>query len=312
MHWKTKSKIQNTVSLLPPSMSYSLYYWIQRKFGGLKNVNPINKLTSGIEVWKVIQELNIDPVDKTFFEIGTGRDALVPLAYWLMGAKKIITIDKNPYIKSQLIKEHLEYISCNKDEINNLFGPLLYKNRLEAIVSFYKKENFSIDAYFKFCNIKYIAPGDAANSGLENNSIDFHSSYVVFEHIPRNILKKILKEGNRIINNNGVFIHKIDYSDHFSYSDKSISAINFLQYSDSEWSKYAGNRYMYMNRMRHDDFLELFEECGHELLLNNPYTNEVCLEQLSNNNLKPDTRFTSKSAEILSITSSWIISKNPH
>ena len=50
----------------------------------------------------------------------------------------------------------------------------------------------------------------------------------------------------------------VDYSDHFSHSDQTISSINFLRYSDDEWQRYAGNRYMYMNRLRHDDVLALF------------------------------------------------------
>ncbi|MFM6005613.1 MAG: methyltransferase domain-containing protein, partial [Sphaerospermopsis kisseleviana] len=91
----------------------------------------------------------------------------------------------------------------------------------------------------QFINVDYIAPGDASELSIPSNSIDFHTSYTVFEHIPPDIIKAIIKEGKRVLKSNGLFVHKIDYSDHFSHSDKSISAINFLQFSDSEWNRIA-------------------------------------------------------------------------
>jgi len=226
-----------------------------------------------------------------------------------MGAKKTITIDLNPYVKSELIMEHLNYIVNNKNQINELFGSLICEERLEKICKYYKGNNFSDKEYFKLCHIEYIAPGDASETKLDNMSIDFHTSNAVFEHIPEKVLKNILLEGNRIIKENGIFLHKIDYSDHFSHQDKSISAINFLQYPDSEWKKYAGNRYMYMNRLRHDDFLELFKESAHEVIFDKPNIDKEVLNLLKSNKISIDKKFSLKGDKVLSITSSWIVSK---
>jgi SAM-dependent methyltransferase len=224
MNWKIKALVQNTISYLPSSLSYTLYYFLQRNLGSLKEVNPVTELTKGIDIWKTIEKQGKNPSNKTFFEVGTGRIALVPLSFWLMGAHKTITIDANPYIKTQLIRESLQYILDNKEEINNLFGNLLDNRRWEIFLSFAGSSNYSKNSFLKLCNIIYIAPGDAANSYLKNDSIDFHISNLVFEHIPLDILERILIEGNRIVRKGGLFIHDIDYSDHFSHSDLSISA----------------------------------------------------------------------------------------
>ncbi|MDA9027169.1 hypothetical protein N9I12_00045 [Gammaproteobacteria bacterium] len=309
MHWKTKARIQNLISKLPSEISYALYYWMQRKFGGLRTLYTLGTLSAAVETWKRIQLHGVDPADKVFFEVGTGRAALVPLAYWLMGAKKTITIDLNPYIKSEIMIEHLSYIVDNKKQINELFGSLIREDRLEMICKYFKENTFSDKEYFKVCHIEYISPGDASETKLGNMSIDFHTSNAVFEHIPKKVLENILVEGNRIIKDNGIFLHKIDYSDHFSHSDKSISAINFLQYSDYQWKKYAGNRYMYMNRLRHDDFLELFEDCGHEVISDVPNVDKEVLELLKSNKVSLDKKFSLKGDEVLSITNSWIVSK---
>ena len=309
MHWKLKAQIQNAVSLLPSSVSYSAYYWIQRHFGGLRRTNPISKLTAAIETCKRICEQGETLSDKVFLEVGTGRVPIVTIAYWLTGAEKTITIDLNPYLKAELVEENLQYIHEKKEEILNLFGSLLIKERFDELQQALSKDScLSVPKILNLCRVDYIAPGDAANTRLPEQSIDFHTSYTVFEHISFEVLERILKEGNRIIKNNGLFVHRIDYSDHFSHSDQSISAINFLQYSDNEWNQFAGNRYMYMNRLRHDDFISLFESVGHHIIGAQPNIDNRSQELLKNGNLQLHEKFKSKSEDVLAITGSWIVS----
>jgi hypothetical protein len=67
MHWKLKARIQNAVSLLPSSLSYSAYYWLQRRFGGLRVVTPISRFAAAIETWERIRNAGQEPAGKTFF-----------------------------------------------------------------------------------------------------------------------------------------------------------------------------------------------------------------------------------------------------
>jgi ubiquinone/menaquinone biosynthesis C-methylase UbiE len=163
--------------------------------------------------------------------------------------------------------------------------------------------------FFELCRITYIAPCDAANTNLSDESIDFHTSNAVFEHIPLSILENILEEGNRIIKKEGLFIHNIDYSDHFAYSDKNISPINFLQYSDQEWNKYAGNYHAYVNRLRHDDFISLFKKARHEFLFIEPRKSQYVHELLDQSKIQLNEQFKFKGTDILSITSSLFITR---
>ncbi len=309
MHWRAKSLLQSAVSLLPPTASYATYYWIQRHFGELRHFNPASRLSYGIDTWKRIIEQGNNPLGKVFFEIGTGRVPLVPLSYWLMGAKSVITIDLNPYLKRELIFESLQYISENMEEIQNLFGSLLDNTRFADLIAFSKDSSFSINHFLDLCHIEYIAPGDASSTDLPSQSIDYYTSCTVLEHIPPEVLVRILDEGNRIISNEGLFIHIIDYSDHFSHSDKNISAINFLQYSDDEWKRYAGNRYMYMNRLRHDDYLCLFESVGHRVLSVKTGIDKRSQALLMNGAIKLNSRFIAKPTDIISTTTSMIVSR---
>jgi len=309
MHWKLKAKIQNILSLLPSAASYEAYYWVQRRFGGLRRPVPTSRLVAAIETWKRIKSQERSPKGKVFLEVGTGRVPLAPIAYWLMGAESIITIDLNPYLKEELIAEHLYYLSKNESEILALFGSLIDKKRFNDLIRLATRSKISATEVLDLSRIIYIAPGDAANTNLPEQHIDFHTSYTVFEHIPPNVLVDILREGNRIIKNNGLFVHRIDYSDHFSHSDKNISAINFLQYSDDEWAKYAGNRYMYMNRLRHDDFLALFESVGQKIVKVEPFIDRRSEKLLKTKALSLNGRFSSKTQEVLAISGAWILTE---
>jgi SAM-dependent methyltransferase len=308
MHWKLKAGIQNAVSLLPAPASRACYYWIQRHFGGLRRINPLRRLSAGIETWKRIARQGADPSGKIFLEIGTGRIPLVPLACWLMGAGKIITLDPNPYLRAELIRDSVGYVSGNSEQVRNLFGALLDGRRFNDLLALGRTGDFPAGDFLELCNIDYLAPGDGANTGLAARSVDFHTSCSVFEHIPPEELSLILQEGNRVVKTDGLFVHRIDYSDHFSHSDARISAINFLQYSDAEWRRYAGNRYMYMNRLRHDDFMRLFQFAGHDVLEAETDSDPRSRELLQTRALPLDGRFSGKATEILSITGAWIVS----
>jgi len=308
MNWRWKAKIQNLVALLPTKLSTSTYYWIQKRFGEHNRMNTIDNLLSGIQICAKIEQAGQSPVEKTFFEIGTGKRINIPLSFWLAGARQITTVDLNHYLKEELVREDLNYIQTNRDEIEQLFEGVIYNNRLDSLLDFTSKQ-WRLAGLLKFLNIEYIAPGDAAKLPISTDSIDFYTSYTVLEHIPLDNLKMIIEEGNRIIKKGGLFINLIDYSDHFSHSDRSISSINFLQFSVDKWNKIAGNRFMYMNRLRVDDYHDLFKEMKHKILISDSQIDFFALDLIKTGELKIDKAFVSKSKENLATTGYWIISE---
>jgi len=226
-----------------------------------------------------------------------------------MGAEKVITADLNPYVKPGLFLESVKYISSNKNKISILFGDLLVIDRLNDLINFSSGKNCSFNKLMNFCSIDYLAPCDASSTQLNPGSIDYFISCAVLEHIESETILRILAEGNRITKSDGIFINYIDYRDHFSTKDKNITAINFLQYSDEKWNKYAGNKYMYMNRLRHDDYIQIFELSGHHILKQAPTTDTRSLELLKSGTFLIDPKFSGKSIEILAIKDSIIASR---
>jgi SAM-dependent methyltransferase len=157
-------------------------------------------------------------------------------------------------------------------------------------------------------NITYLSPADATHLDLASNSIDFHVSYTTLEHVPPETLIGVLSESRRVLRQDGLFVHLIDMTDHFSHSDRSISSINFLQFSDSEWQRYAGNRYMYQNRLRIDEYLELVKAAGFTVVSLETRIDPIALNRLRQGQ-RLSERFRDKPAEVNAISSAWIVAR---
>ena len=304
MNWRVKALIQNTVSILPGALSLNIYYYIQKKFGGLKNFKYDDALKAGVIIWKKILEQGGSPKGKVFFELGTGRAPMLPLSLWLMGADKVITVDLNNYLKPEIFYSCITSFLNQYERTHDLFDGYIIKERLDVLREIRNNE-FDMASI----GIIYKPNQDAADVDLPAQSIDYYISYNVLEHIPEQTIKNIFNEGTRLLCNDGFFVHKIDYSDHFSHSDKSISAINFLQYSDFSWSFYASKKFMFMNRLRHDDFLEIFSECSQDVLSVEIEEDKNIDLILSDNDISLAKRFIGKEKKIICITGAWMVTK---
>lgn len=306
MNWKLKYRIQNLIAKLPANLSCATYYYFQRHWGGFRKTNPTSRLAAGAKIAEFISKQGQIIDSKTFLEIGTGHQLNLPISLWLCGAEKIITVDLNPYLTEELVFEDISYIRNHQKEIKNIFVNVsqakIFEKRFEVLLS----GATNLQLLFNIMNIDYLSPADATNLNLSSHTIDCCVSYTVLEHIPHDTLEQIFLEGRRIFTKEGLHIHCIDFSDHFSHSDHSIPPINFLQYDEKKWNRIAGNRYMYHNRLQVDDFIEMFRKANLNILYLEPTIDEESLEALRKG-LLLDSRFRNKSTETLATSSAWFV-----
>lgn len=312
MDWKFKAAIQSAISILPEKTSYEIYYQIQRRFGNLRVVEPLHWFKESVEIWQRAKSVNYEPRNKVIFEIGTGRMPMIAVGYWLMGAAKTITIDINRYVRSDLLDDVGMFVRENTPQIQGLFGSLLDRERLGQLVHLFQQKHYSLESLMNLCCVQYHAPYDACYTELEAASIDMVTSNEVLGQVRYDLLPKIFEEASRILRRDGISIHRIDYSDPFFYADSRISRINFLKFSDKSWEKIASNRYAYANRLRHDDFIRMFESAGHAVLLSEPKTDPDSTELLARNGLRINQKFADKSTDVLRTIEAFIVtSKKP-
>jgi hypothetical protein len=97
----------------------------------------------------------------------------------------------------------------------------------------------------------------------DDGPVDCSCSNEVLEHVPAEQLAELLNALRAVTK--GVTTYSIDYSDHYARSDPSVSRLNFLRYSDSEWRPFNSGR-QFVNRLRHSDYLRMFREAGFTIL----------------------------------------------
>ena len=307
MHWKMKAGIQNAIAALPQPVSHALYYQLQRRFGRLQTVDPRLLVENAIGIWDRLLAHGVDPVGKTFCEIGTGRSVTIPALFWLMGAARTITIDLNAYLKAAIVRQTMEAL-CQRPDLVSLIGRRLRHDRWKVIREWNDSDAPTLTGFLDLCNITYVAPADSAHTRLESASVDVHTSVTVLEHIPPDTLRQVLVEAGRVLRPDGLSVHLIDYGDHFSHTSPQIPVINFLQYSAAQWARYANNRYMYMNRLRHDDMQAIFNSAGHQILSDGPVVDSQAFKLLQGG-FPLSSEFQHKPPEILAITHAWIVSR---
>ena len=262
MNWKLKSLVQRVCAALPVGQE-GAYFLIQRTLGRLRHPpEPWENLRAAAEI---ATELPWSLEGMRVMEVGTGRRVDMPLAFYLLGAAHVHTFDLYRYLREEFVWAAVGAFVRQREKVHEALGALVptevLDRRLTALAS-----APSVRDVLRVSGIQYHAPADAAKTGLPDGSIDLHFSYTVFEHIPGEVLRSILREASRVVAPQGVACHHIDPSDHFAHADASINFVNFLRYGEAEFARYNNNQFAYHNRLRVTDYRQLYADVGHEVL----------------------------------------------
>jgi SAM-dependent methyltransferase len=255
--WKIKALITALISGLPGNVK--IYQFVQLRYGRLIS-DPFEHMKAAAEIFKNLNELKQSSVIlPQIFEIGTGHEPLFPISWYLCGSGPIVTVDLHRRINLEIFKMSLNKIAENPTQLFAIFEGIVnirvLKERFDILVKYQNEPQLLMQE----ANILYLAPYDATETGFSDDTFDIHFSNNVLEHIHPDALNQVLMEAKRILKSNGIAIHKVDESDHFAHTDKSIESINFLQYSQRFWKLIAGNQYSYHNRLREPDLIQIFE-----------------------------------------------------
>lgn len=190
--------------------------------------------------------------DAVVLEIGAGKDLFRNILLYSLGFNKQILFDIHRLIQPKLVNN---VISLLKDVKRDEF----IRNPLNTI-------NKDIETDLKkYYGISYIAPCEIFSHNIPEESVDLIETRSTLEHIPLQDLQKNIKVFQKVLRNDGIMIHYIDYTDHFYLYDPTISSYNFLKYNPKNWDIY-NCKYHYLNRLRHKDYEEIFTNNGFKII----------------------------------------------
>jgi SAM-dependent methyltransferase len=183
-------------------------------------------------------------------------------------------------LKPSLYIDAVEQILLLTDHFKNKI-PQAWNEEVSRRLDMIAETNPNLQSFFNVMKLTYKAPINQPFEDITSNSIDIIFSNTTLEHISITKLRHLITASKRVLTSDGIMVHLVDCSDHFSHSDHSISRINFLRYSNAEWQKYQ-SKFTYQNRLRASQYREFFEDAGFDILLWTPKISEK-LRPLINN-----------------------------
>ena len=178
-------------------------------------------------------------------EVGAGS-SLFQNIYLSQFIKNQILIDKYKLIDFELVNYSIDYLIKKGNKIKN------------------EKKVKEISDLFKY-GIKYYAPLNFSEFEENNESIDIFTSTNTLEHIPKKEIIIMFKKIYNLLKTNGLVSIKIDYADHYSFTDKKITKLNYLYYSEKNWKKYNHASH-FQNRLRHYEYLKIFTNISFKII----------------------------------------------
>jgi SAM-dependent methyltransferase len=244
---------------------------------------------------------HLDVTGKTIVEIGTGWDAINALMLHVFGALSIYSYDHVRHLRFDLAMNVVRQIDGSTAAIAEISGiePSVLEQRIAPLA-----RATDIQELLDAAGIEYMAPGDAARTGLPDRSIDIVYSYAVLEHVPEDVIASTTKEARRVLVPGGIAFHNIGEHDHYVSVDPSISKVNFLQYPEWAWSLFVKNKISYHNRLREPDFLRIFAANGATVTNKESYIDPSDLEAVKH--MRLDSRFGGLTAEELAVTKTQV------
>lgn len=214
LNWKLKVLVQFVLAHMPKGEQLNYALQLLNNSHSSASIAEMVRIRAD-KLGFLSGHLNLQGI--TVLEIGTDWEPINALLLHLAGAKAIYTYDHVPHVRFELAKVTLHAIERSLLSISSLTSvpEAILATRLGSL-----QRSTDLESLFKIANVTYIAPGNAANSGLRDHSIDLVYSYAVLEHVAEETIHAIALESRRVLRPGGLVYHVIGTFDHYANVDK--------------------------------------------------------------------------------------------
>lgn len=305
MDWRVKGITQKVLGFVPGGtlLGHCLRCWL----GELSNVS--RDVAAKVADWQgLMDNLRAAGVGSvrgaTICEIGAGWHPTIPLCFYLAGAESMLATDINRHMDDKIAMQALDALEPHLDEIVHCAksGAGATRERLNRL-----RNADSLEHMLSLARITYRHGHTAGHVGYcTPRSIDIVYSNNVLEHVPAAEITKLSHDTARVLRKGGVAVHAVACNDHYAHFDRSISFVNFLQYSDEEWRKWD-NGILWQNRLRAPDFVRLCNIPAALVIYRRQYTRSGSIEAIKSMSIHE--RFAGYALEDLAATTVHLVTR---
>lgn len=302
MNWKVKAHSLAILSRVPGGRH--LYRTLQMLLR--TDRTPVEEyVRRALEIVQMVKDAGNDPAKGTYLEIGTGWKPYLPFLLSLIGAERVITMDVNPWLTPGSATETFAALGAWLRLIASETG-----TELDVVERRYRDaaaHAADLPALLRHLRVDYRYPGDARSTGLAEQTVDVVCSSNVLEHLPPDVIREMQREAQRILRPGGLSVHRFNPEDHYCSVDRSITAVNFLQYSERQWRWYGGTGLAYHNRLRCCQYEKLFQEAGFEIRSRRVRIDHRALDLLRRGALQVHADYRGFTPEQLAADYMWLV-----
>jgi len=252
--WWIKVAIQKVLSFFPYNLSLKTNEWITSKIRGEDRFNSLQRIEKGFSNVELLRDkTGFIFQNKVVLEIGTGWHGIDLIIFYLLGVKKIYTIDRFQHLSLDNLLNQIksfEQVGYLKEQrLNNRYCDLIeIAHNSDSLKSFLTSINC------EYLIIKPKAYGDMSFS----EPIDLFYSESVLQRIPEHNLNVLLKKISTEMDDGSIFFHRTDQKDINSQShvDNQLWSLKYLTYENWVYNLLINSKLNRQNRLRESDFLE--------------------------------------------------------
>lgn len=282
-HWRVKALLQKALSSLPggPQLNYVLQRRVTHgiPISEARLLESVDNARAHLDAYLRHASPPAPVAEAVFYEFGAGWDLHLPLTLFGLGVRHQIVVDRTPHTRAELVDDVVARLSSTTALDDGERAGIRHAAAGTAATT-------DVGGKVSAFGITYRAPADARATGLPDASVDCVTSTSTFEHIPGEDIGPVLVECRRILRPGGVASFLIDYSDHYSHLDHSITPYNFLGYPEQRWRLFNSSL-QFQNRLRHSQYLAVFGEAGFDVVEDRPTVSDAGVAALRSVRLDP-------------------------
>ncbi|UYY57037.1 SAM-dependent methyltransferase [Sphingomonas sp. S2-65] len=210
-------------------------------------------------------------------EIGSGWFPIIPLMLRVAGARTVYMADAYPLLDAAGVRQALAFLSANESRISS--GLEVGCERMaELVAAADRAEGKDLPALLEQLGIVYLAPFDVER---EMPVVDAIVSHTALEHIPPSAIEDLVRAVHSGLRKGGLMSHGIDNTDHRAHNDRRLSRFDFLKYDGWVWRLFCLDPQDYTNRLRHSEYMALFERNGHRVIAESTFVDRRAMASLT-------------------------------
>lgn len=241
----------------------------------------ITKAMNNFDMCRKVAGFN--PKDKVVLELGSGGHGVDLIFLYLLGAKKIYTVDIRFFgflYMAQAVNDFENHLA----EMASVFG--VDESELRARYETLKKED-SVEGFMKVMNITFLT-FDELRKGADviTDKADFFFSESNLQRIPLKYINKTLAQAAKCLNPGAIMFHRVDTGDiniqpTRPLHDPNLYRFHFLKYSDKGWRRRITERIGSQNRLRQPEYLKIFTDLGFDMVYSENYLYKDDVEKMA-------------------------------